>query len=101
VTHVAIMRGGSHGDAPEVLIASREVFSTRYTSGVLALTLLLHGADASSSRYLVYVNRTWVDAVRALWRPFVEWRVKSQAAKVFAMARDRIEAGPRPASDDE
>jgi len=32
-----------------------------------------------------------VDGVRALWRPFVEYRIKSQAKSVFAAVRDRIE----------
>jgi hypothetical protein len=45
----------------------------------------------ATQRYVVYVNRTWVDGIRALWRPFVEYRVKSQAKKVFADVRERLE----------
>ena len=76
------------------MAASREVFSTRYTSGALTLTLLLRGTDARAPHYLVYVNRTWVDALRALWRPFVNRRVKSQGRKAFEAVRVRIEASP-------
>lgn len=93
VTHVSIMHGEPRSGTPDVIIASAEVFATHYVNGALGLTLLLRGPDASSSRYLVYVNRTSVDGVRALWRPIVEGRVKRQAAKVFATARDRIERG--------
>jgi RNA polymerase-interacting CarD/CdnL/TRCF family regulator len=39
------------------------------------------------------VNRTWVDGVRALWRPFVEHRLKSQARKIFEEVRQRLERG--------
>jgi hypothetical protein len=95
VTHVAITRGDPHAGAPEVLVMSKEVFATHYTNGALALTLLIRATDSSSKHYFVYVNRTWIDAVRALWRPIVEHRVKSEAAKVFAQARDRIESGSR------
>jgi hypothetical protein len=95
VTHVVIRRDDGTHDAPDTLVASKEVFSTRYKSGSLALTFLVDGTSASAPRYLVYLNRTWVDAVRTLWRPLLEWRVKRQAGKIFVEARDRIESGGR------
>src|SRR5262249_51850945 len=73
VTHVTIVPGTGGKGMPEVLVVSRDVFSTRYTSGSLVLALLFHEPD-SRGRYLVYVNRTWVDGIRWLWRPFVEYR---------------------------
>jgi hypothetical protein len=91
VTHVSILRGNGEGGTPEVVVASRDVFATRYTSGSFIVTLLFRNPEPSSQRYLVYINRTWIDAVRALWRPFVEYRVKSQAKKIFAGTRERIE----------
>ena len=92
VTQVTIVRNSGDGPLPEVLVVSRDVFATRYTGGSLVLTSLVRDpALPSNQRYLVYVNRTWVDAVRALWRPFVEYRVKTQAKKVFAGVRDRLE----------
>jgi hypothetical protein len=93
LTHVTILRGNGQAGAPEVLVVSRDIFSTRYTSGSLALTLLVRAPGSSSQRYLVYINRTWIDGVRALWRPVVEHRIKSQARKIFADVRDRIERG--------
>jgi len=93
VTHVAIRRGSVHRDeaAADVLVVSRDVFSTRYVSGALAMTVLLGATRSSSPRYLAYVNHTWVDDVYWLWRPIVEHRVKTEAAKAFAKARERIE----------
>jgi len=92
VTHVTILRGQPLADAPEVIVTSKEVFATRYTSGALAMTVLVRsGAEGSSRRYLAYLNRTWVDDLRGLWRPIVEWRVRGQASKVFGEARHRIE----------
>jgi hypothetical protein len=76
-----------------VLVVSRDVFSTRYTSGSFIVTMLLRDTTSPSLRYLVYVNRTWVDGVRALWRPFVEHRLKSQARKIFEEVRQRLERG--------
>jgi hypothetical protein len=93
VTHVAIQRGPAHRDsAADALVVSRDVFSSRYVSGALAMTVLLHGQGFASPRYLAYVNHTWADDVYWLWRPIVEHRVKTEAAKAFAHARERIEA---------
>jgi hypothetical protein len=92
VTHLTILRGDVGRGWPEVLVVSRDIFATRYTSGSFILTMLFRDRDSASRRYLVYVNRTWVDGVRALWRPFVEHRIKGQARKVFAAVRERIEA---------
>jgi hypothetical protein len=95
-THVTILRGTGSEGMPELIVASRDILATRYTSGSLVLTLLFRD-PASAQHYLVYVNRTWVDSLRGLWRPFVEHRVKGQAKRVFADVRDRIERRGGPA----
>jgi hypothetical protein len=92
ITQVMITRTGGANGEPEVIVASRDIFSSRYTSGSLTLTLLCRPPDASR-HYLVYINRTWVDGVRALWRPIVEHRIKTQARTIFADVRARIERG--------
>jgi hypothetical protein len=92
VTHLTIVRNNGDGPLPEVLVISRDIFASRYTGGSLVVTALVRDPNSSpTQRYVVYVNRTWVDGIRALWRPFVEYRVKSQAKKVFADVRDRLE----------
>jgi hypothetical protein len=99
LTHMTVLRGRGADGLPEVLVASRDIFSTRYTSGSLTLTLLFRGAEAGSKHYLVYINRTWVDGVRALWRPLVEHRIKKQARAIFADVRTRIERNAGATSD--
>jgi hypothetical protein len=96
VTQVTILRSNGEGPLPEVLVISRDIFSTRYTGGSLVVSSLFRDPGApSQQRYLVYVNRTWVDGIKALWRPLVEYRVRTQAKKVFAGVRDRLEqTGP-------
>ena len=92
VTQVTILRSSGEGPLPEVLVISRDIFSTRYTGGSLVLSSLVRDPNApAQQRYLVYINRTWVDGIRTLWRPLVEYRVKTQAKKVFAGVRDRLE----------
>jgi hypothetical protein len=95
-THVTILHGDASEGQPELIVASRDILSTRYTSASLVLTLLFRD-PLSSGHYLVYVNRTWVDGLRGLWRPFVEHRVKGQAKRVFADVRERIERRGAPA----
>jgi hypothetical protein len=53
--------------------------------------MLFRDPASASKHYLVYLNRTWVDGLHALWRPFVEHGIKAQAGRVFAGARERIE----------
>jgi hypothetical protein len=91
VTHMTIIRPERNGAAREMIAVAREVFATRYTSGGLVLTMLLKGPEADAPHYLVYVNRTSVDGMRAFWRPFVERRLRREGAKVFSEARARIE----------
>jgi hypothetical protein len=91
VTHMTIVRGPGESGIPEVIAAARDVFATRYTSGSLVLTLLFRDPDDGNRRYLVYINRTCVNDVRPWWRPFVEFRIKRSAKRVFTAIRDRIE----------
>jgi len=93
ISHVTIMRGSAANGWPDVLVASRDVYASRYTSGGFGLSMLFHDPQSPSHRYLVYVNRTWIDGLHWLWRPFVDHRIKSQAKKAFAAVRLRIEGG--------
>jgi hypothetical protein len=99
-THVSVLRGGGGEGAPDVIVASRQIFAMHYMNGSLGLTMLLRGA-AGASNYLVYVNRSDVDVVGGwlggLIRPFLERRLKSEAAAVLQGLRRRLEGG-EPAS---
>jgi hypothetical protein len=41
------------------------------------------------------MNRTWVDGLHALWRPFLDHRIRGQARRVFSAVRERIEGSQR------
>ena len=97
VTHVTMARPSEPTDA-EVVVLSREVFATRYTSGAVSLTLLMRGTDAIAPHYLIYDSQSWVDSLHFLWRPFVEHHVKSEAADIFNTLRARIEERPHTAA---
>jgi hypothetical protein len=59
VTHVVLYRP-RRPEAPDALIASKQIYASRYFAGSLALTLAIHSgaAQPSSSFYMVYSNRT-------------------------------------------
>jgi hypothetical protein len=88
VTLVTIARG----DGPDAVVASRDLFALRDTSGSLSVATLMPGPGSRCPHYLAYVDRTWVDGLHALWRPFVNHAARSLAAELFAEARARIEA---------
>jgi hypothetical protein len=97
VTHVSILRG--QGAAfPEVLVAGRQVFATRYITASLGVTALVRGER--DVRYLVYVNRSRVDVLSRWFGGVVRWfaerRVRAEAAEVLRGLRTRLERGEPP-----
>ena len=91
VTLVTIRRTAPGSGLPEVVVASRDVFSTRYTTGSFGLTMLFADDSAPTHHYLVYISRTWVNGLHALWRPFVDFSVRKQSRRVFNDVRKRLE----------
>jgi hypothetical protein len=70
VTQVTILRSSGDGPLPEVLVISRDIFSTRYTGGSLVLSSLVRDPTAPSSSVTWCTSiRTWVDGSGPLWRP--------------------------------
>ena len=66
VTQVTILRSSGEGPLPGGALISRDIFSTRYTGGSLVLSSLLRDPGSpKQQRYLVYVNRTWVDGIES------------------------------------
>jgi hypothetical protein len=97
VTHVSMLR--AQGEAfPDVLVAGRQVFATRYITASLGVTALVPGERGV--RYLVYVNRSQVDVLNrwfgGLVRWFAERRVQAEAAEVLRGLRMRLERGEPP-----
>ena len=97
VTHVVIARGD--GEQPEVTVAGKQVFATRYTNASLGITSLVRDGD---HRYLAYVNRTDVDALNGAFGGLIRWfvgrRLQSDAPDVLKGLRRRLESGDPPAS---
>jgi hypothetical protein len=103
-THVAIMRGNSRRQFPEVLIASKQVFATHYMNGSLAVSMLLSDPSGSPPRYLVYVNRSAVDVVGGLLgirRTVIEGRLQRETERLFAIQRNRLDGSARPSAERE
>ena len=97
--HVGIIR---HEDPalPDVVIAGKGIFATRHLTASLGITSLVRGEDGR--RYIVYLNRSEVDALGGfqggLVRLFVERRLRGEADDVLDGVRLRIEGGePSPA----
>jgi hypothetical protein len=99
VTHVSILRAG--GDAlPDVVVAGKQVFATRYVTASLGVTALVRGEN--DTRYLAYLNRSRVDVLDRWFGGVVRWfaerRVRDEAAAVLRGLRTRLEHGDPPGS---
>ena len=96
VTHVAIFRpAAAASGVPDVLIARKQVYASRYMNGDLMLTMLFGGGG--SPAYLLVVNRSQLDELTGMFsgmkRAAIEGRVKDEAARALAALRDDLERG--------
>ncbi len=93
--HVVIARQPSSGSAPEVVVVGKQIFATRYLNGALTVTALARDGDR---RYLVYLYRAQLDALRGLFGGFrrsaIESRLKDRTPALLQELRLRIEGGP-------
>jgi hypothetical protein len=98
MTHVSILRDGN-ASLPDVLVAGRQVFATRYVNASLGLTAIVRDGPGTA-HYLVYVNRSEVDVLErwfgGLVRWFAERRVRAEAADILRGLRTRLESGDPP-----
>jgi hypothetical protein len=78
---------------PQAIVVSKQVYATHYRNGSLTMTAIV--ADGES-RYLVYINRSQIDAFRGLFGGFVrravERRVLAEVPEVLRDVRRRMEA---------
>ena len=95
VTHLAIAR--LTDSAPAMFaVASRQIYGAHYFDASLGLTVLLRdNASSSPASYLVYVNRSRLDALGGmlggLKGAVVRSRSRSAMANSLIEARDRVE----------
>jgi hypothetical protein len=92
VTRVTIVPATS----TSTVIASRDVYSSRYFDASLTLTIASEGVGANDELYLVYMNRSRANALKgpfsALRRSMVERRVKSSLDENLKKVKLRLES---------
>lgn len=97
ITDVNIVRGHDPRQ-PDAVIAGKQIFATHYLNASLGLTALLPGRGGSN--YLVYVNRSDVDALSGLFagltRFMIQRRLKADSIEVLERLRRRLESGDPP-----
>ena len=83
---------------PEAVVVAKQVYASHYKTASVTVTALVADNDV---RYLVYVNRTGLDAFRGFFggmvRRIIDRRVRSEAPGVLQNLRKRLESGDPPA----
>jgi hypothetical protein len=95
VTHLAIARLDSLPTAA-FAAASKQIYGSHYFDSSLGVTILVDdGRDDRAGAYLVYVNRSRLDALGGFWgglrRTIVRSRTRSSMATSLVEARDLVE----------
>jgi hypothetical protein len=84
-------------DKPVAVVVAKQVYASHYKNASLTVTALVTDGQAN---YLVYLNRSHVDAFQGLFgsmvRRVVERRVKAEAPGVLMGLRKRLESGHPP-----
>jgi hypothetical protein len=95
ITHVTIYLPG-RADAPDVIIASKQIYASRYLAASLGLTLGVEGAEPQPSLYLAYANRTrsraFPPVIGALARRVAQGRAKDGLEEQLALTKQRLES---------
>jgi hypothetical protein len=99
VIHAVTLRPAqSDSSAPEVIVAWRQIYATHYINALVSISALVRDDRDPSRRFLVYVNRSKLDALggwlRGVKRHFVESRVRDSAEALFEAQRQQIEGSP-------
>jgi hypothetical protein len=93
ITHFSAARFATPS-LPDAVVIGKQVYATHYKEAALTMTAL---TGDGSSRYLVYVHRSQVDAFGGFLggaiRRIVERRVRSEAPGVLLGLRNRLASG--------
>ena len=97
LTHRTVFKLKATPTVPGVLVATKQVYASRYMNGELSLTMLFAGAPGASG-YLVVTSRSDLDELAGgmftgLKRSMFESRIEDEAVKALTRLRDRIERG--------
>ena len=95
LTHVTIF-SKTYGDTRMSFVASRGFYTTHYFEGSLALTIAMEARNtAPRAVYLVYINRSRVDALRGAFSGLRRWmtvrRVRDEMGTTLNALRRRLE----------
>jgi hypothetical protein len=97
ITHFSGARFDEPGQ-PEIVVVAKQVYASHYLNAAITITALVKQGD---TRYLVYLNRSHVDAFGGFFgsmvRRVVERRVKGEAPALLQGLRQRLESGDPPA----
>lgn len=97
-------------DIPQFLVATKQIYASRYIDSSLALTFLINvsSADAGSETYILFTNRTRSDALDGLFsglkHRIVEQETQDRVKTVLQQAKSRLEndsKSPAESFDDE
>jgi hypothetical protein len=94
-----------HDDAPQILVATKQLYATHYFDSSLSLTLLTSATDEEgrAATYLLYANRSRLDALGGLFggvrRRVIETQVLDGLRAVLQQTKLRTEAGPANAPE--
>lgn len=98
VTHVEIVKPARE-HPQEVIVLGKEIFATHYRNASLGTTAIVR-EPVGNARYLVYINRSHVDALGGLFgglkRKLIEGRLKAETAGIIRHVRDRMSGGAPP-----
>src|SRR5262249_14329929 len=93
VTHVTIVCSTSH----TCVVATRDVYSSRYLDASLALTIATDVGGSSNAIYLVYANRSRANALKgrfsSLRHAIAERRARGGLEASLRAIKDRLEKG--------
>ena len=102
LTHVGVTRAPVGSGGPEVAVAGKQFFATRYMNGMLTHLMLMRD-PVTGTRYMTYTNRAQLDMLRGLLggvvRAIVNGRLRGDASAVLRTLRVRIESGPPKTGD--
>jgi hypothetical protein len=94
VTHIVI----AQPTPASFVIASRDVYSSRYIDASLSLTIASDSVASPDAFYLVYVNRSRADALKGalagLRRSIVERRVRASLEENLKLTKARLQGDP-------
>ena len=92
-----------HDGAPQILVATKQLYATRYFDSSLSLTLLTSVASTDGTppaTYLLYANRSRAEALGGLFGGLKRRLVEEAALEGLrdVLLQTRVNAGPRPAT---